>query len=80
MFEAQKVWQDSIVIAVVLLYEGPVSALPETSSAQPRYFQDPMLCPGVRVPINVDGEEVLDTADVVDIVGVEVFELVDTAY
>lgn len=65
MLVVQKAWHASIVIAVVVLYDEPVSARPEISSAQPRYCHEPIVCPAVSVPVQVGGEELVDVLDVV---------------
>ena len=38
-------------------------ARPETSSAQPLYCHEPMLWPGVSVPVQVGGDELVGALD-----------------
>jgi hypothetical protein len=57
-------------MAVAVLKESPVRALPGTSLAQPRYCHVPIIWPGISVPVQ-DGsgpEELVDeTEDVVEV-------------
>jgi hypothetical protein len=62
-------------MAVAVLKESPVRALPGTSLAQPRYCQVPIIWPGVSVPVH-DGSGAEELVGETEGVAVEVEEVV----